>query len=94
MKRQGVIFLSGLLLCCMLTVNTAYPRERKSKRSTTATSSASTTKVEINSASPAELNALPGIGPATTEKIIAGRPYTSVNDFSPRGSLLSWNSAL
>jgi competence protein ComEA len=36
--------------------------------------------VNINSASAAELDTLPGIGPVTAAKIIASRPYTSLND--------------
>lgn len=36
--------------------------------------------VNINSASSAELDTLPGIGPATASKIIASRPYSSLND--------------
>ena len=41
--------------------------------------------VELNSATEAELVALPGIGPATAKKIIAGRPYAAVSDLSKAG---------
>lgn len=36
--------------------------------------------IGINSASNAELDVLPGVGPATAAKIIAGRPYSSIED--------------
>ena len=37
-------------------------------------------KIDINSASKDELEKLPGIGPATSQKIIDGRPYRGKND--------------
>jgi competence protein ComEC len=37
-------------------------------------------RVNVNAATPAELEALPGIGPALARRIIAGRPYASVED--------------
>lgn len=42
-------------------------------------------KVDINTASQAELEALPGIGEATAKKIVAGRPYSSVGELSRAG---------
>lgn len=43
--------------------------------------------VNINSASNAELEALPGIGPVTAAKIIAGRPYQSIEELLTKKSL-------
>jgi hypothetical protein len=42
-------------------------------------------KIDVNTASQADLEKLPGIGPATAKKIIAGRPYSSVADLSKAG---------
>ncbi len=42
-------------------------------------------KVDINSASQAELEKLPGVGAVTAKKIIAGRPYASTADLSKAG---------
>src|SRR6266852_4495110 len=41
--------------------------------------------VNLNSASQAELEALPAVGPATAKKIIAGRPYATVADLAKAG---------
>jgi competence protein ComEA len=37
-------------------------------------------RVNLNAATQGELEALPGIGPALARRIIAGRPYRSVED--------------
>lgn len=38
------------------------------------------TKVNVNTATQAELEALPGVGPVTASKIISDRPYSGVED--------------
>jgi DNA uptake protein ComE-like DNA-binding protein len=53
----------------------------KSGKSTTASS----TPLDLNTASEKELESLPGVGPATAKKIVAGRPFSSVSDLSKAG---------
>jgi len=46
---------------------------------------AAAAKVDLNTATAAELDKLPGVGPATVKKIVAGRPYSSVADLGRAG---------
>jgi DNA uptake protein ComE-like DNA-binding protein len=50
-------------------------------------SSSSAAPLDINTATPDQLKALPGIGDAYTKRIIDGRPYTAKNQLLSRGIL-------
>jgi Helix-hairpin-helix motif len=60
----------------------AFPAAVTAQSKPTATPAA---KIDLNSASEKELEDLPGVGPATAKKIIAGRPYGSAADLSKAG---------
>jgi competence protein ComEA len=53
---------------------------KSSKPSAPAASAKAGAKLDINSASKDDLEKLPGIGPATSQKIIAGRPFRAKNE--------------
>ena len=58
------------------------PAEQKSSRKEQTVPKAS---VDLNNATEKELDALPGVGPATAKKIIDHRPYQSVDELAKAG---------
>jgi competence protein ComEA len=51
-----------------------------SSSGTSSVSNAPTERINVNTASASELENLPGVGPKMAAKLIAGRPYSSLND--------------
>jgi len=67
---RGIVVLFSILL--LLGVPLAYVHAQKAQ-------------LDLNTASQKEFEALKGVGPATAKKIIAGRPYKSVDELSKAG---------
>ena len=90
MKRKVFFGLYTLLLAAILVAFAPAQTSPTSDQSKTTTSSkkssaaksstSASEKLDINSATKDELQALPGIGDAYAQKIIDGRPYKAKNE--------------
>jgi len=57
------------------------------KQSVSEKIAADANKLDLNTATPEQLKALPGMGEAYVKRVIAGRPYTAKNQLTTRGIL-------
>ena len=80
MKKNALrVLLVALVLVLGVSVAVSQTSSTKKSASTAATT-ASKDLVDINSATKEQLDALPGIGAAYSQKIIDGRPYAKKTD--------------
>lgn len=91
MKRLAIAVLVFAFAGVMGVASWAAPLQTASESTTTTTTrttkstkAKTSSKIDINSASQQELESLPGIGPATSAKIVQGRPYRAKSDLVTR----------
>ncbi len=88
MKRTLLALIAVLAVACAMALaqeKAATPKgsakaPQASASKTKAPTAEPSAKLDINSASKEDLEELPGIGPATSQKIVDGRPYKAKSD--------------
>jgi len=84
---RSPLTLALALLLFAPVLATAQPSTKAAKATAKTTAAATADKLDINTATPEQLKAFPGIGDAYAKRIIDGRPYTAKNQLTTRGIL-------
>jgi DNA uptake protein ComE-like DNA-binding protein len=77
---RSLLLLGALALAVVLPQTSAVAGQASSSAKKTAAAAPAGDLVDLNSASAAQLNTLPGIGDKYADKIIKGRPYKGKNE--------------
>jgi competence protein ComEA len=89
LRRLLSVVLLPLCLCGIAPAQDATPKPSISdaKPSISEKIAADATKLDLNTATPEQLKALPGMGEVYAKRIVDGRPYTAKNQLVTRGIL-------
>ena len=83
-SRIGVALAALIVLSTLSFAQTPKPTKEPTAKKDHATASPKHELVDLNSATKEQLAALPGIGDAYADKIIAGRPYKSKSELKSK----------